>query len=407
MSGLAVWMYGRQIALFARQRDTLSLAYTPDALELGAGRPLLSISMPTRTRRYSGGVPHAFFNGLLPEGEARQMIAYDFGVADNAFDLLNAIGRDCAGALVIVPDGEVPNEDGVPEPIPDAEVAERIRLLPIAPLGVDEKIRASLAGMQQKLLLSRLGDGWGLPANGAPSTHIIKPPSQDARFPNLIANEAFCLHIARHLGLSVADVAISEFDGLPVLIIERYDRTEPDGRGHVTRVHQEDFCQARGYDGTRTRKYESQGGPSLRQCATTLTDWSQEPDQLERLLDVTTLNVLVGNADGHGKNLSLLHGRNGQIQLAPIYDVFASIWYPEHSTEPGMHVNGIRDITAITRDDLIAEATSWGLHREVAADRIEQLLSRAEDAVARAADELRPPDDLAELVQARARTFAP
>lgn len=404
MTALAVWMAGRKIGLLARRRGVYSFVYTPEGLDLGVGRPLLSVSMPTRTGRYSGAVPYAFFDGLLPEGEARRMIAYDFGVDDDAFDLLSVIGRDCAGAVVIIPEDEEPAADGVPEPISDPEVAERLRRLPFSPLGVDKKVRASLAGRQQKLLLSRFGDGWGLPTNGAPSTHIVKPASHDVRFPDMVANEALCLRTARHLGVAVTNAVPSEFGGIPVLIVERFDRMA-DEEGRMTRLHQEDFCQACGLDGSRDRKYESKGGPALRQCAETLSRWSREPDQLERLLDVTTVNVLVGNADGHGKNLALLHGRNGSVQLAPVYDVFASSWYPEHSTEPGMHINGVGDIRAVTCDDLVAEAVSWGIGPRVAAARVTDLLSRADAAVVKAAAELRSPVALVELLRARARSL--
>ncbi len=398
-------MDGTKIGTLQRSRGSLVFAYSDEALELGVGRPLLSVSMPTRVGAYRGKVPEAFFEGLLPEGEARRMIAYDFHVADEACALLGVLGRDCAGALIVLPDDEAPQPGGVPEPISELEVGRRLRDLPIRPLGVDDRVRASLAGMQEKLLLTRLGRGFGLPVNGAPSTHILKPASRDVRFPDLIVNEAFCLRLGRHLGLEVATVEIGAFDGVPVLIIERYDRTAPDPEGTISRVHQEDFCQALGIDGSYTRKYESGGGPSLRQCATLLGRWSREIDALERLLDAVTLTVLVGNADGHGKNLSLLHSREGAIRLAPIYDVFSSLWYPEHSVDPAMRINGVADIGAVGRDDLIAEARSWGLRDDVAAERIEKLLSRADDAIAHAANELDPPPSLVELLQARAHTL--
>ena len=404
MSGLAVWMYGTQVGVLSRQRGELSFAHTPEALELGVGRPLLSVSMPTRARRYNGAVPHAFFDGLLPEGDPRRMIAYDLGLSEHdIYSLLRALGRDCAGALVVVPDGETLDEEGVPEPLSEAEVAARLRALRIAPLGVDQRVRVSLAGMQQKLLLSRLDEGWGLPVDGAPSTHIVKPAHAFLR--DVIANEAVCMRIARHLGVPVAEVEVADFDGVSVLIIERYDRTAPDEQGRVVRLHQEDFGQAHSLD--RRRKYEVDGGLSLRQCAETLERWSAEPDQLEQLLDITTLNVLIGNADAHAKNLSLLHGRDGRVQLAPAYDLMATTFYPDVNATPGMLVDGVRDITTITRDNLIREGTSWGLSLEAAAARVEQVVAGAEEAIADAADAIDCPAELVELLYARARSLAP
>lgn len=401
MNGLAVWMYGKRVGELSRQRGVLSFAYTPEAIELGALRPLLSVSMPTRSRPYVGDTPYAFFEGLLPEGESRKAIAYDFGVDESdALGLLRMIGRDCAGALIVIPNGETPEPEGVPEPITEAQVVERIRKLRISPLGVDERIRVSLAGMQDKLLLARLGDGWGLPVDGAPSTHIIKPAHP--HLADMIANEAFCMRVARHLGVACAEVEIGEFDGLRALVIERYDRLRD--KQHVIRLHQEDFCQAHALNSVR--KYESGGGPSLRSCAEILSRWSSAPDQLERLLDISVLNVLVGNADAHAKNLSLLHSYDGQVRLAPAYDVLSTIWYEERvHVIPGMLVNGVQDIRSITVDDLVREAVAWGMPQGKAAGRVKQLLAGAGEAMKRAANEINPPSSLVAMLRKRARAL--
>ena len=401
-------MHGALIGELGRERRELTFTYSEQAVErIGLGVPLLSVSMPTRPRRYSGATPYAYFNGLLPEGDAREMIAYDFGIdSSDVLAMLGTIGRDCAGALVTLPAGESPNELGRPERIGEEEVAQRLRRLGTYPLGVDGKVRVSLAGMQRKLLLARLDSGWGLPVDGTPSTHILKPPPYDARFPHMIENEALCLRTALHLGLPVARVEVGEFDGIPVLIVERYDRSPPDDDGRVSRLHQEDFCQASSIDGARVRKYQDGGGPSLAQCATILSDWSRETDQLEQLLDLVTLNVLVGNSDAHGKNLSLLHSALGELQLAPAYDMFSTIWYPEADTVPGMFVNGVRNIAAITRDDLIAEGVGWGLSADSSAARVHRLVGNAEDAVIRAAGEIACPDELVDLLVSRARALA-
>lgn len=405
---LDVWMYGMHVGALTRRRGRLTFNYSDEArAEYGLGAPLLSVSLPTQAQTHSGDSVHAFFNGLLPEGEAREMIAYDFGVdADDVLGMLEVLGRDCAGALVVLPAGQPLSGNGLPEPINESAVAERLRRLGIHPLGVDGKVRASLAGLQRKLLLARLDEGWGLPVDGAPSTHIVKPPHHDARFPDMIANEAICMRIAQHLGLSVAPVEVGSFDGTTVLIIERYDRSRPDDAGRVTRVHQEDFCQASGIDGTRLGKYEETGGPSLRHCAEILSDWSRADEQLERLLGVATLNVLVGNGDAHGKNLSLLHGQDGSVELAPAYDVFSTLFYPDASITPGMFVNNVNDIAAVTPDDMVAEAVGWGLDRGRAAARVAGVLERAEAAVLAAAAELDSPEALVAMLANRARNLS-
>jgi serine/threonine-protein kinase HipA len=399
MEKLSVWMYGKLIGSLSQQRNIFSFTYTPEALTPIMGLPLLSVSMLSQPIPYKGKVPRAFFDGLLPEGESRRMIAHDFNIKEeNIFGLLKVLGRDCAGALVIVPEGEVPDEEGVPEPITDSKVAELIRNLHFAPLGVDEKVRVSLAGMQGKLLLARIDDGWGLPVNGAPSTHIIKPPH--STFPNMVYNEAFCMRIAHHLGVLTAEVEIEKFEGLPALVVKRYDRVH-DNTNQVIRLHQEDFCQAHALSGIH--KYEEKGGPSLQNCAKILSDWSEEAAQLECLLDIVTLNVLVGNGDAHAKNFSLIHQDSMHRRLAPAYDVISTIWYEGVSTIPGMFVNGNKNIKNTTKDDLIQEAISWGMPHYNAIARVNQLLSKAEEAVIKAASEIEPPPELVEMLQTRAR----
>lgn len=97
--------------------------------------------------------------------------------------------------------------------------------------------RVSLAGVQEKLLLTRIPDGtWGWPVDGTPSTHILKP--EIATCPTTVENEAFCMHIAQHLALQVANVETMEAAGRKLIVVERYDcLVQPDGT--VKRIHQE------------------------------------------------------------------------------------------------------------------------------------------------------------------------
>lgn len=394
-------MYGRQIGQLARRRGTLSFTYTSEALALGGGLPLLSVALPSRGQAYNGDLPTAFFEGLLPEGEARRMIAYDFGLGEqDVIGLLRILGRDCAGALVILPEGEEPESEGAPEPLAEAEVAQRLDALRHAPLGVDERVRVSLAGAQEKLLLARLENSWGLPIDGAPSTHILKPAHRI--WAAAIANEAFCLRLARHLGINVAEVALDSFAGVDALVVERYDR-RANMQGQIVRVHQEDFCQAHGL-GSR-HKYEDAGGPSLKSCAETLNRWSSGRDQLESLLDTVTVNLLIGNADAHAKNFSLLHDENGQISLAPAYDLMSTIYYEQVSTTAGMFVDGKQDISEITAIDLITEAASWGLPEKRVKERLSHLLDQAPQAIEAAAAETQPPEALVAKVLDNAKRF--
>ena len=352
---LAIWMYGRHVATLTKARDRLGLTYTAAAQNAyDVNVALLSVGLPVGPHAFPDARVRPFFEGLLPEGEARRMLAHDFRLeANDIFGLLAALGRDCAGALVIVPEGEAPPGRGAPPvPLGADEVARRLRQLATEPLGVDGRVRISLAGVQQKMVLTRLPSGaWALPIDGLPSTHILK--RAERRFPDMVANEAFCLAFGRHLGLAVAAselVAGAE----PTLVVTRYDRAWA-ADGTIQRIHQEDLAQATGT--LPGAKYEERGGPSLRQVAALLRTWTRGTASLERLLDTTFLNVAVGNADAHAKNLSLLHDEAGGVALAPAYDVVATIAYPEVDERPGMYVGTKRSIHAITAVDVIAEAT--------------------------------------------------
>lgn len=403
---LSIWMYGRHVATLSKERDRLGLVYTEEAQEAyDVNTPLLSISLPVLPKSFRHEKVRPFFDGLLPEGESRRMLAHDFRVQeDDTFGLLRVLGRDCAGAIVILPEGDVLPDPTANEPSPmsQEEVVTRLRQLNTEPLGVDQRVRISLAGVQRKMVLSCLPTGdWSLPIDGLPSTHILK--RADPRFAHMVANEAFCLAIGRRLGMQVADVTIIEIPE-PILVVTRYDREVAD-TGEIGRVHQEDFAQAFGINASA--KYEEHGGPGLRKVARLLRDETVGSDSLERLLDVTLLNVIVGNADAHAKNFSLLHPKPGVVRLAPAYDIMSTAFYPQADERPGMYVNQKTSIHAITKTDVIKEAISWGLHRDRVIARVEQLLSRLLAAIEAAAGDVPSvPEELVACVKTRAEAFA-
>lgn len=402
---LFVWMYGRHVATLTRVRDRLRLAYTAEAQEIyDVNTSLLSISLPVGPEALPHDKTYNFFDALLPEGEARRMLAYDLRLSPNdTFGLLRALGRDCAGALIILPEGEAPADPSEQKTVPltKEELETRLRQLSVEPLGVDGRVRVSLAGVQQKMVLSRLPSGeWALPINGLPSTHILK--RADARFPHMVANEAFCLALGRHLGLSIAGASMIEIPE-PILVVSRYDR-ETTPEGEIRRIHQEDLTQALGI--SASAKYESHGGPSLRAIARLLRDWTLGSESLERLLDFTFLNMVVGNADAHAKNFSLLHRESGAISLAPAYDILSTVFYPQVDARPGMYINQKTSICEITTSDIIAEATSWGYPQDRVLTRIAHLLDRLPAAIAAAARDVPlVPLELIDLVSARAAAF--
>jgi len=402
---LTVWMHGQPVATLAQQKDRLVLSYTEAALRAyDVNTPLLSVALPVYPKPYKHDKVRPFFDGLLPEGAARRMLAYDLRLAEeDSFGLLRALGRDCAGALVFLPEGEPFPGQALADarPLAQAEVVARLRQLETEPLGVDGRVRISLAGVQQKLVLSLLPSGeWALPLGGLPSTHILK--RADRRFEHMVANEAFCLALGRRLGLSVVEASIMRIPE-EVLVVTRYDRRRSP-KGDIQRLHQEDVTQALAI--ASSAKYQHHGGPSLRDVARLLRETTGRVEDVERLFEVTFLNVLVGNADAHAKNFSLLHPEPGHIRLAPAYDILSTSYYPHVDVRPGMDVNGKRAIAAITTADLIEECVGWKLNSERLRARTKALLAALPAALTAAAEDVpSAPPELIAHIRARAEGF--
>lgn len=382
---LAIWLYDTKVALIDQLRGRLRLSYTEDALTRYAlGVPLLSLSLPIRPERYTHGVVRPFLDGLLPEGEPRQVLANDLRLArDDIYGLIAALGRDCAGALVIQPADDPPPPKATTLTatlLDESELEALVRNLRSAPLGVGGPVRISLAGVQEKLVLTRLPNGrWGRPIAGTPSTHILKPEID--RYPHTVENEFFCMRLAHQLGLRVPEVAMTKIGQRRVIVVERYDRRIHDD-GSVERIHQEDFCQATGV--TPEKKYEQDGGPALRVIAEILQS-AAAAGSLDDLLRAVTLSVLVGNGDAHAKNYSLLHEPSGTLRLAPVYDVVSTMIYGDDRL--AAWVDDVRRIDRVTGERLVNEAARWGMSRRRATEIVTDLLDRVPAAAAAAREQ--------------------
>ncbi len=382
---LSIWLYGARVAVVERERDRLRLTYSEEALSTyPLGTPLLSLSLPVSSRRYTHGVVRPFLDGLLPEGTSRRAIAYDLHVnASDTYGLIRLLGRDCAGAMVIQPSGDLAPpvaSTTTAEPLSTEDINELVRNLKSAPLGVGGRVRISLAGVQDKLVLTRMRDGnWGRPVDATPSTHILKP--EIAAFPDTVQNEAFCMRVGKHLGLDVASVETTQIGGRTLLVVERYDRVVG-ADGTVRRIHQEDFCQATGV--APEQKYQEDGGPSLSRIAGILRDLGA-PGSLERLLEAVTLNVLIGNGDAHGKNFSLLHADHGALTLAPLYDLMCTLYYGDERF--AMYIDTVHQTNQVTVVRIVNEATQWGMSRQRATDVFVELLKKVPAALGLARDE--------------------
>jgi serine/threonine-protein kinase HipA len=321
--------------LWLDEKRRFVFQYEPGWVENPKAAPL-SLSLPLRVEPFEDDLPRAFFSNLLPEAAIRQAVARKLGISElNDFALLEAIGGECAGAVSVLPEGEKPGSEHEYTPLNEQQLHEVVKALPSRPLlAGEEGVRLSLAGAQNKLPVYIEDDRIYLPKGGSPSSHILKPPIRDLE--GTVENEAFCMMLAKQMGLPVPGVKVLR--GMDTLFfIERYDRRR-DEKGKLMRLHQEDFCQALGV--SPDQKYESEGGPSFARCFGLLKGHSASPaaDQ-KALLNWVVFNLLIGNADAHAKNLALLFTDDGP-RLAPFYDLLCTAIYEGITDKLAMKIGG-------------------------------------------------------------------
>ncbi len=320
-----------------QQEDNGELTWTYHSDYLSNNKLAISLALPLQPTPFTGNAVKAFFSGLLPDDIARHRLARYLGVSEkNPFALLESIGGECAGALSLYPEGMHPTPDTIQdhEVLDDKKLQDILNLLKKRPLLAGEDgLRLSLAGAQDKIAVSVQEQHIVLVRGSHPTTHILKPLISDLK--DSVYNELFCTLLAKAVGIEAPHAELRYLNDTPYFLIERYDRTKTSD-GKILRVHQEDFCQALGI--LPELKYEREGGPSFTQCQTLLQQKGLQPaaDRL-RLLDRILYNYLIGNADAHGKNFSLLYHEPKPI-LAPAYDLFSTAVYPELAIKMAMRV---------------------------------------------------------------------
>lgn len=376
---LAIELHGTIVGKL--EGDARTLDFTPNAEGIerfGANSPALSVAIPLVPvpRRDHSVRRRNWFGELLPEGDQYDYMLQQGGLrGGDTPAFLAHYGRDVAGALQIwdLDDHTEPRTPGV-TPVTAAGVRGLLEDPMGSPLANAPEIgKSSLGGIQPKVVLARNEHGWAQAHGGYPTTHILKPQLGDDKA-SVIFDEEYGSRISRRLGLANFETWIEEFDGIAALVIERYDRVGGE------RVHQEDFSQALGASGNQ--KYQEMGGMvSLRRVAETLKRHAPEQD-LRRLAQMVVLAVGIGNLDLHTKNLGLLHPVDGTVQLAPAYDVVPQAHH-RNDGKLALAVNRKYRHAEITRDDLHAEFTSWGLRRSAVTigDTLEQLESVVKEEV--------------------------
>lgn len=303
----------------------------------------LSPAIPLHREPESPGAVQRFLENLLPEGRALDIASVFNQVSKgNTFALINVLGKEPVGAFSFVAldaneekAASIMREqllEPIRRPLPDEELSQRIRERDAIPFPVwDRKVRLSLAGYQDKLQVLVEGSQLSLADGSLSSTHLLKPESLNPRMPFMVANEHFCMSVAARLRMPVAPVAIRRIPE-PILLIERFDREVKWRDGQVDQVHRLhviDSCQA--LDLPRDFKYERnlgagedvrniREGVSFERLFTLLDQMVTPATARPFLLRWALLQLMLGNSDAHGKNISFFAGPAG-LTPAPMYDI--------------------------------------------------------------------------------------
>lgn len=373
--GLHVWC-GQYLVgfLWRNSLGRIGFNYADEWLK-STERFQLSITLPLREEEYSpeNGLAHNFFANLLPEGGARDQIVRDLKISNTDFDLLRAIGGECAGALSLLRTEQTPALEHQYKALTSQELSELVKRKgqPLTWKGNDRP-RLSLAGAQSKCPVVVKDNAYWLPQRESPSSHILKFEITDYR--HLPAYETFTTHLAVYVGLEVVDISLQYAGKTPFARIARYDRMVND-KGDIERYHQEDFCQALGFG--HQKKYQEDGGASFADCYRLLADVATNPAvDLDRLLRWQIFNVLAGNSDGHAKNLSLLYLPGDVVTLTPFYDLICTRAIKRIDENLAFSVGGERNPTLITDAHWEALAKECGVNPKYIKRKVKEVAEK-------------------------------
>jgi serine/threonine-protein kinase HipA len=420
---LHIWMNGLPVGAWTTLRTGAPvLRYREDWARAEEGRAL-SLSLPlTANLEHRGAAVEHYFDNLLPDSaEIRRRLRRRFRVrSDDPFDLLTAIGRDCVGAVQLLPPGEEPQGWNriEAEPLSDRGVdAILASVTSDAPLGQQqgEDLRISIAGAQEKTALLRMGGKWHRPLGATPTTHILKLPlglvgNMRADMTDSVENEWLCGRILSALGFDVAPTAMAMFgEKTRALVVTRFDRRwqgiaagaeqkarfKPLRTAWIARLPQEDFCQALGM--APDRKYQSDGGPSVADCMQVLARSEHAAEDRATFALAQLAFWLMAATDGHAKNFSIHHHRGGRFALTPLYDVL-SAWpiigngpnhIPYQKAKLAMAIRGEKNAHYALRD---IQVRHWKRLANTCGpgvwDRMQALVGRVDDALSSAERDL-------------------
>lgn len=334
--GLTIFMNGLQVGTWQVTRQLETFSYSDDWISRGEARPL-SLSLPflPGNSPHKGDLVNHYFDNLLPDSDAiRRRLASRYQAKSlGAFDLLSQLGRDCVGAIQLLPEGGQPA--GINQiqgrALSNKQIADHLRRVSsdsvFGQAEPSNDLRLSIAGAQEKTALLKHDGRWLLPEGGTPTTHILKLPlglvgHMRADMRTSVENEWLCSKIMAAYSIPTASCEINSFEDQKVLIIERFDRRlAADGRW-IMRLPQEDFCQAMGI--SPMNKYQADGGPSITSAMKLLLGSVNAEQDRIHFFKTQIIFWILAATDGHGKNFSIAHLPGAKYQATPIYDVLSA-----------------------------------------------------------------------------------
>lgn len=366
--------------------NLLKLEYTHDWQQSGFPiSPALSLD-----NRHTPEVAYNYLDNVLPEGEARKLLADELGVSEkNIYSQVRSIGNDLTGAISFTATKPQSNSGPkVTEPqfrvIKPEELSERLsQKEDIGLLLWDDKPRLSVAGVQDKLnvFINEQGE-MGFGDGSLCSTHILK--FEKTNCPNLVLNEYFCMKLSEAIGLPTAKIQFTRFKQHPALIVERFDRKYVADEKKVFRRHIIDCCQALNLP--RDYKYERNLGdgrdvqhirdgaslPMLFELAKTTTS---PVESMLWLILWQSFNLMISNYDSHGKNLSLFFDKSNR-RFTPAYDLVNVAMFPQFKHSLAMAMGDEFEPDNIHAYQLADFAETCGINKKLFSRQLSTLANK-------------------------------
>lgn len=347
IKALAVYLGAQQIGVINRLAgDQHIFSFEQDYID-DSNRPTLSLAFKSQTgglvtsmRPVTKRLP-PFFSNLLPEGHLRTYLAENIGVnKEREFLLLAALGSDLPGAVTI-------------KPLENGSVQETNKEEQEGKIYQEDEIflRFSLAGVQLKFsAIMEASGGLTIPVDGTGGSWIIKLPS--TRFQSVPENEYAMMSLARMIGIEIPEIdliSIKDIQGLPkdaglmegkALAIKRFDRSMENQKIHI-----EDFAQI--FGSFPEAKYKRRSYANIASVLRAETDERSINEFIRRL----TFSIIIGNADMHLKNWSLIYPDSRKPILSPAYDLLSTIPYIQED-QLALTFGKSRDMNIISKDQV-------------------------------------------------------